>query len=548
MAGQYLLLDLAIDLRTRRVQRADCTLEVTGLSFDLLACLIVRGNAVVSFDELMAAVWAPAIVNEDTVTQRVRLLRRALGDDGRTPRYIRSVRGQGYQLVAEPQLVVDNRQAAVRARLPLGAAALAMGVILVLSASLIWLWLASRPAAEPAAAESPVAEPGTELLERARYYASIGQKDNNERAITLYQQALLEKPTLTAAALGLSFAYSARVCLYDFAPMWLDRAASLARGVLRSEPRNALAYTALAYSEDCRGYIDAAISDYERALHLDPGDRHDSLASLANLYQVKGRLVEALRSNLQLSQNGERSRYLDIQTARTLELLGFTAEAERLYAHSFRINPDNLFSNVAWPRFLMTHGRLAEANTALDEALARGTDRNDLQLLAGELALQRGDRQAALSSFNLARMMRPYSSFAASMALLYAEPSPSPATLRGRIAAVQRSIDAGDRWPINWLEVAVLQTALGDRPAALAALRHAIDAGFLDRACLEASPFFQPLRTEPGFAQVLTTITQRIDEQRAVVLTSICPGPYGSALSTKSRKISFDCGWAKLLL
>src|SRR5882672_9340208 len=82
-AVRYVLLDLSIDLDTRQVQRADCTLEVTGLSFDLLACLLVRGNAVVPFDELMAAVWAPAVVNEETVTQRVKLLRQALGDNGR---------------------------------------------------------------------------------------------------------------------------------------------------------------------------------------------------------------------------------------------------------------------------------------------------------------------------------------------------------------------------------------------------------------------------------------------------------------------------------
>ena len=66
--------------------------------------------------------------------------------------------------------------------------------------------------------------------------------------------------TLTAATLGLSFAYSARVCLYDFAPEWLDRAESLARAVLRTEPRNALAYEVLGYAEDCRGYIDAALT------------------------------------------------------------------------------------------------------------------------------------------------------------------------------------------------------------------------------------------------------------------------------------------------
>jgi tetratricopeptide (TPR) repeat protein len=266
----------------------------------------------------------------------------------------------------------------------------------------------------------------------------------------------LERPSYSLrprrSRFGLSFAYSARVCLYDFPLQWLDRADSLARLVLQSEPGNALAYAALGYAADCRGYIDSAIADYERALQLDPSGRldprgrRDALASVANLYQVKGHLVDALRSNLALRDSGEKPRYVDVRTARTLELLGFTSQAERLYARSFRLYPDNVFSNVAWPRFLLTHGRLFEAASTLDEALARGTDRNDLQLLAAELALRRGDRRAAVESFERARAMRSSASFAATMALLYSEQAPSAEVLRERIQTLRRAIDAGDRW------------------------------------------------------------------------------------------------------
>jgi len=520
MPARYAFLDLDIDLEKRLVQRAGCTLEVTGLSFDLFACLLRRGSAVVAFDELMAEVWAPAVVNDETVTQRVKLLRQALGDDSRNPRYIRSVRGRGYQLMAEPRAVTGSNEAAStpadvvqmppRVRGIRKSVCLSAGVAVALMGAAIWLALAHRPAATP----------GSDLVERARYYASIGQKDNNERAIGLYEQALREKPVQKGAMLGLSFAYSARVCLYDFPWEWLDRAESLARVVLQTEPRNALAYKALGYAADCRGHIDSAIAAYEHALQLDPGGREDSLASVAHLYQVKGRLVDALRSNLALKRKDPPLRYVDIQTARTLELLGFTAHAERLYARSFRLYPDNVFSNVAWPQFLMTQGRLLEASVALDEALARGTDRYDLQLIAAELALGRGDRRAAVESFERAGAMRPASSLPGSMALIYAEQLPHPEVLRERIDALRRSIDTGDRWPVNWLEIAALENALGNRPAAIAALGHAVDAGFLDKVYLESSPFFRPLHSEAGFVRVISLITRRVDEQRRVVLDS----------------------------
>ena len=73
--------DLQIDLDRQQVERAGVRLEVAGLSFRLLAYLLEQGNRVVGFDELIDAVWAPAIVGEETVTQRIKLLRQAFGDE-----------------------------------------------------------------------------------------------------------------------------------------------------------------------------------------------------------------------------------------------------------------------------------------------------------------------------------------------------------------------------------------------------------------------------------------------------------------------------------
>jgi DNA-binding winged helix-turn-helix (wHTH) protein len=172
--------DLSIDLDRQRVVRdGGQLLDVSGLSFRLLAYLLRQGTRVVGFDELIAQVWAPAHVGEETVTQRVRLLRQALGDDGRQPRYVRSVRGQGYQLCSEP-VAISGATPAPAARVP---RRIAIAALVLSAVALLAWWRWPQAPDMSAAADSP-------LLQRAAYYAGIGQHDNNERAIAQYRARL----------------------------------------------------------------------------------------------------------------------------------------------------------------------------------------------------------------------------------------------------------------------------------------------------------------------------------------------------------------------
>jgi Tfp pilus assembly protein PilF len=379
-----------------------------------------------------------------------------------------------------------------------------------------WWWL--RPTSTPTAPNLH-----QELLQRARYYAGIGQRDNNERAIALYQQALQESPHDRDAQLGLSRAYSARVCLYNFPVEWTDRAQRLAEAVITAEPRYAPGWSALAYAHDCRGELQAALDAYDQAVRLDPGDDR-SRASAAYLMQEQGRLAEALHANLQARGDVHQVRFRDVQIARELELLGFDAAAEARFRRSFQLDPDNVFSNIAWPRHLFLHGRYGEAQSALDEAMQRHTPHVDLYLLQGELALLRGDRIAAEAAFKQATALRPQMSRPALLATIYGAPPADPAWLRQQLTAAREQIGAGAAYPSDRLQLAFLQLALGDRAAAAAEVTDAVTAGYSDRAYLETSPLLQPLRGRPAYAAAIDAIGRRMATQREQVLAADwCP-------------------------
>lgn len=490
--------DLRIDLARQRVLRDDGQLlDVAGLSFRLLRHLLLQGQRVVGFDELIAQVWAPAIVNEDTVTQRVRLLRQALGDDVRQPRYLRSVRGQGYQLCVAPEWMpspVPVSTAHIRRRIMI-----ALSCLLALAAAVIgWHWLH----VEDASTASP-------LLQRAAYYAAIGQHDNNERALALYAHQLQVAPDDRAALLGLSRAHSARTCLYNGSVQDAVRGQALAAQAIAQQPDDAAGYAARGYARDCLGQVDAALDDYEHALRLDPG--LDAVrASIGYLYERRGRLAEALATNLAVRAPAK-ARFLTLQIASTLALLGDTASAEARYRRSFLLYPDNVFSNQAWPAFLFTQGRQLESAAALAQALERGTDHAALQLLAAELALHRGDTATARQAAARALQLRAQGSLPQTLVWWLAERRPPAPQLRAQASALQAGIAKGHD-PIDGLDAALLFTMAGDRDAALAALDAAVTGGYRDAAYLRASPLFATLRPAPGF----TALMARIDAMVAV--------------------------------
>jgi TolB-like protein/DNA-binding winged helix-turn-helix (wHTH) protein/Flp pilus assembly protein TadD len=97
--------DLLIDLGTGGVERDGATIQVVGLSFDLLVALVRAAPNCLSHDELIDAVWEGRVVSPETIVQRVRLLRDVLSDDAKSPRYIGLVRGRGYRLLPAVQPV-----------------------------------------------------------------------------------------------------------------------------------------------------------------------------------------------------------------------------------------------------------------------------------------------------------------------------------------------------------------------------------------------------------------------------------------------------------
>lgn len=94
--------DIVVDLGQRTVTRAGEPVELTGLEFDLLCALVRRPGRVVARDAMLSeAGRGDVTVGERTVDVHVSHLRQKLGDDPRSPKLIKTVRGIGYVLAKD---------------------------------------------------------------------------------------------------------------------------------------------------------------------------------------------------------------------------------------------------------------------------------------------------------------------------------------------------------------------------------------------------------------------------------------------------------------
>src|SRR3954471_19498686 len=86
---------LAASRRAVTRARSGEAVALPTLAFDTLLYLVERAGEVVGRSALLAAVWPQVNVVENSVNQSVLALRRALGDDPATPRYVATVPGRG---------------------------------------------------------------------------------------------------------------------------------------------------------------------------------------------------------------------------------------------------------------------------------------------------------------------------------------------------------------------------------------------------------------------------------------------------------------------
>lgn len=93
--------DYVLDPARRELTGASGRITVGPQVFDLLIYLIENRDRVVSKDGMLETLWGGRIVSESTLASHINAARRAIGDNGREQRLIRTVARKGFRFVGE---------------------------------------------------------------------------------------------------------------------------------------------------------------------------------------------------------------------------------------------------------------------------------------------------------------------------------------------------------------------------------------------------------------------------------------------------------------
>ncbi len=105
-----------IDASDARLLGAGGPVHLGRKAFQVLEALVARPGRLLTKEELFETVWDGSAVSESVLTSAIKDLRRALGDESKSPRFIESVYGRGYRFIAPvtptPQHVLADATAA----------------------------------------------------------------------------------------------------------------------------------------------------------------------------------------------------------------------------------------------------------------------------------------------------------------------------------------------------------------------------------------------------------------------------------------------------
>ncbi len=462
-----------LNTNTNQLTRGNHTIELEHRVTNLLVYFLQHRNQILTKDDILKALWQNKVVNDESLAVAISLLRKALEDNPRTPKYIKTIPGIGYQFIMQP----TTGKQANKTKLPAlnfhpDKHLLFMGVVLTATLVLGLVFLLQANSWTPLKKAEPTAEQKLSPYEQATALLKNNSKQDWRQAITLFRESIYENQQAAKAYLGIA---EAKIKLLDNRTLDNDSNDEVRALLLKSlelDPSLASAHQWLANLSiwHDHNYIEAE-KHFKISLDLNPNDDW-AHAGYAHLLLIQRRFPEA---------------HAQVILARALNPLRY-ASADIAFIYLAEGNYE-----------LAAHELDRISTTEQDDYFFHTTEQNIYYSVGNEQKtfanMQWFFKRAQFSADKTEKLNKLFS--------------------QGGLAAVYRwllenkeTADVGQYTPpLSWARYA---TAIGEKKLAMDYLEQAYKKQQPHVECAKADPRYTPLYDEDRFKKLITQLSSPV--------------------------------------
>ncbi|WP_299489685.1 winged helix-turn-helix domain-containing protein [uncultured Shewanella sp.] len=534
------------------------------LSYQLLCVLCDAAPGIVSQETLMQQVWPDLVVGDETLKQRVKLLRKSLKDSVNSPVYIEVVRGRGYRIF--PKVVVQKlseesgsaqysarqssdvlgssypsaeqgverhiqqsiKDAVQRADAAQASAAsvLAYWKIMLLAMSLgvfllMVMFSLSSSKQVPLALMTSLkedthsqADKVSQGMKEARFSDQLYQKalvyyhryrdEDNRHAIDLFHSAIEIDADLAPAYAGLADAYSQGVFQFNGPVQWQQKAIEAAYKAIALDPDLAAGYKALGLAYYNQGWLAKAVIANLKALHKQ-ADFNEAMSNLGFIYREMGLLAQAFQWSSKALEIDPQNSVSMVHQALNFMALEQYVESQQWLNKALLLQPDSVFANDAQGQWYMRQGLFYEAKQHYLKQLRSVPKQWQFRLGLAQSYLYLNETKLIkplVVSLKKNPSIRVQDK--AKLFELLTQIKLDSGQAKSLIDTIKRRLERGSDRPEDSFNLAVIYAKKGENKVSYRYLIQAINQGWLSYTLTLQHPSFQVMRQEKGFIQLLS--------------------------------------------
>ena len=288
-----------LNTNTNQLTRGNRTIELENRVTNLLVYFLQHRNQILTKDDILKALWQNKVVNEENLAVAISLLRKALEDNARTPKYIKTIPGIGYQFIMQPTTGDQSSRNQSSETKPPAVSFLPnkylLSVVVVLTVIVVFglIFLLKVNSLATLKKTEPIAEQKLNSYEQASALLKNNSKQNWNEAIALFHEAIDNNQQAAKAYVGIA---EAKIKLLDNRTLDNDSNSEIRALLLKAlelDPSLASAHqwlANLAIWHD-HNYLEAE-QHFQISLGLNPNDDWTH-AGYAHLLLIQRRFPEA---------------------------------------------------------------------------------------------------------------------------------------------------------------------------------------------------------------------------------------------------------------